>query len=90
MKYVKVDKAFVTEASMQTIRDLKLQTGVNFKISQAVPGEHDKGLGMIEGTGRWRQEVAQANMDRLSQWRADRRRVEIFVVPRTATLSGCW
>ena len=64
LKYIKVDKAFVTEASMQTIRDLKLQTGLNFKISQAVPGEHDKGLGMIEGTGRWRQEVAQANMNR--------------------------
>ena len=64
LKCIKVDKAFVTEASMHIIRDLKLQTGLNFHISQAVPGEHDKGLGMIEGTGRWRQEVAQANMNR--------------------------
>ena len=61
LRLVKMDAEFVTEASMQ-VRD---EEGVVFK--QAVPGQHARVVGMVEGCVRWVQDNAQANMLRIKK-----------------------
>lgn len=61
---VRTDAEFITEASDIMIRNLNFDTKSEIKLRQAPPGEHDRGQGMSEGVNRWRQQVAQASMNR--------------------------
>ena len=65
LKIVKVDGEFVTEASRNVVENTAYEhMSTKIIIRQAVPGDHQRGLGQVEGKGRWLQEVAQGHMNR--------------------------
>ena len=64
LRCIKMDKEFVTESSIEVVKSIQMSTKLDIKVSQAVPGEHNKGLALIEGVNRWILEGGQANMNR--------------------------
>ena len=65
LKIVKVDGEFVTEASRNIVENMAYNhMKSKIIIRQAVPGDHQRGLGQVEGKGRWLQDVAQSHMNR--------------------------
>jgi hypothetical protein len=59
LDYVKADKEFVTVESIAVVK------GVGGIMRQSVPGDHRRNTGLVEGTLRWIQDIAQGNMNNL-------------------------
>lgn len=59
LKMVKADQAFVTKETSDICE------GLGVILRQAVPGEHRRGTGEVEGAIRWLQDQGQCNMNRV-------------------------
>ena len=57
------ESLFVTEASRNVVENMAYDhMKAKIIIRQAVPGDHQRGLGQVKGKGRWVQDVAQSHM----------------------------
>ena len=55
----------MTEDSRKMLEDTEYRfLEARIKVRQTVPADQQRGLGQVEGKGRWLQEVVQANMNR--------------------------
>ena len=67
LRKVKADKEFVTKAAINMLETIsaenKLQRMIEMKMPP--PGDHRRVIGSVEGGNRWKQQTAQASLNRL-------------------------